>query len=191
MEGLAVDFRVVAALRARDFRVPAAFRPAAALFGDLRAADLRLDFRVDFRAVDLRAADLRVDFRAVDLRAADLRVDFRAVDLRVDFRAVDLRAADLRAADLRVDFRAVDLRVDFRVVAALRARDFRVAAAFRPAAALFGDLRAADFLAAIVIPSSGAHSCWRLSNLNRSEWRQTFLHLADSISTEQMLRSYR
>jgi aminopeptidase N len=147
-----------------------------ALAVDFRAVDLRAvlllaaDLRVDVRPVGLRADDFLVVFRAVDfrvdfrvaaaLRARDLRVAaafLPAVTLFGDLRAVLFFAADFRvvlffAADFRVAFRVV-FRVDFRVAAALRARDLRVAAAFLPAATLFGDLRAVLFFAAMDLAS--------------------------------------
>ena len=157
-------FRAGAVFR---LRVAAAFRPAATRFG-LFLDEVRFRVLAAFRAVDLRAAVLRVrvlaafraavfrlrvaaafrpaaarfgDFRdVVRLRPAD---GFRAVDFRaVDFRAVDFRAGDFRAGDF-LDV-VLFLEAAFRAGAVLR---LRVAAAFRPAAARFGDFRDVVFLA--------------------------------------------
>ncbi|HYY07962.1 MAG TPA: hypothetical protein VFA25_05095 [Actinomycetota bacterium] len=152
-------FRAGAVFR---LRVAAAFRPAATRFG-LFLDEVRFRVLAAFRAVDLRVAVLRVRvlaaFRAAVFRlrvAAAFRPaaarfgDFRA-DVRLrpadGFRAVDFRAVDFRAGDFRAgDFLDVVLFLEaaFRAGAVLR---LRVAAAFRPAAARFGDFRDVVFLA--------------------------------------------
>jgi hypothetical protein len=149
-------FRAGAVFR---LRVAAAFRPAATRFG-LFLDEVRFRVLAAFRAVGLRAAVLRVRVLAA-FRAAVFRLRvaaaFRPAAARFgDFRAVDFRAVvRLRpAVDFRaVDFRAVDfldvvlfLEAGFRAGAVFR---FRVAAAFRPAAARFGDFRAVDFRAVV------------------------------------------
>jgi hypothetical protein len=163
-------FRAGAVFR---LRVAAAFRPAATRFG-LFLDEVRFRVLAAFRAVDLRAAVLRVRvlaafraavfrlrvaaaFRPAAARFGDFRADvrlrpadgFRAVDFRaVDFRAVDFRAGDFRAGDF-LDV-VLFLEAAFRAGAVLR---LRVAAAFRPAAARFGDFR--DVVFSSDIPGAG------------------------------------
>jgi len=138
----AVDLRAVVRFRAVDvrafraalvfrLRVAAAFRPAAARFGDFR--------EVVRRAVDVRAFRAALVFR---LRVA---AAFRPAAARFgDFLAVvRVRVGDFRA----VVFRAVVRFLDDALRAGAVFR-LRVAAAFRPAAARFGDFRAVVRLAA-------------------------------------------
>ena len=132
-----VRFRVPPVFRADDFRAAVFLVRVVAAF---RAAVVRLRVAAAFRPAAARFGD----FRAVDFRAVDFRpVDFRAV---VRFRPVEVfRAGDLRAA-VFLDLVVVRLEVAFLAGAVLR---LRVAAAFRPAAARFGDFRAVDFRAVV------------------------------------------
>jgi hypothetical protein len=120
-------------------RVAAAFRPAAARFGDFREVVLRaVVFRGVLRFLDdaLRAgAVFRLRVAAAFRPAAARFGDFLAV--------VRVRAGDFRAVVFRAVVRFLDEAL--RAGAVFR---LRVAAAFRPAAARFGDFRAVVRLAA-------------------------------------------
>jgi hypothetical protein len=126
----AVDVRAFRAALAFRLRVAAAFRPAAARFGDFR--------EVVRRAVDVRALRAALVFR---LRVA---AAFRPAAARFgDFLAVvRVRVGDFRAVVFRAVVRFLDDALRAGAVFRLRV------AAFRPAAARFGDFRAVVRLAA-------------------------------------------